>query len=191
MTTPTIHLVPIDSWPDGRAFVDGLLAREAKWFHFPGGFHHGATNDQECNLLALEPAHEHSRACYDDPGPSHGKPSLICGKWAGERGPFVGFGRLWFHPQYRVLVASYAVDEAHRRRGVGRAILQALHEMAKRRQLGLICAVLKSNAPSLALCEQHFGPSLFEGEAPGATELVVCFGDERAVGRIFADEAQS
>lgn len=26
-----------------------------------------------------QPAHVHSRACYDDPGPAHGHPSLICG----------------------------------------------------------------------------------------------------------------
>lgn len=182
---PPIVLGPITIWPDGKPFVDALLASEAKWFHFPGGFHHDRITDREANWLVLEPHHVHDRTCFDDPGPAHGKPSAICGKWAGERGRLVGFARLWFHPQYGVLVASYAVAEPFRRQGYGRAILRELHKVCERRDLGMIAAVKKSNAPSLALCAEHFGPSLFEGDAPGSDEPVVVFGDTRAVERIF------
>ena len=31
-----------------------------------------------------EPAHQHTRACYDDPGPGHGAPQLICGETGSE-----------------------------------------------------------------------------------------------------------
>jgi len=144
--------------PEHAQFVAQLLLDESRWFDFPEGVNlECSSGPTEWNFVAVT---------------LDGIP--------------LGFGRLKHVADLGVLVASYAVQERWRRQGVGRTILGHLHTLAGGvLERGLIASVYADNLASLALCQAHFGPELYRGEAKGKD--VVVFGDAVAESTIWPE----
>lgn len=169
MDTPPLPAVT-ETWARGRRvvlepitpltvpFVRGLLERNAGVFDFLERINYEAQTDAESNFVAL--AH----------------------------GFRVGFGRLWWHAKFEILIGSYAVQEGERRRGYGLEILRELHAIARDRGRPFGCAVLETNAASVRLCTRHFGDALYRAEALNGAGLVVIFGDLAAAAALLVDD---
>lgn len=72
----SVILGPIDA-PETAAIVPDSLRKThavllAQWA------------DEKAGREPWKTGHVHTASCYDDPGPGHGSPFLVCGKVAGE-----------------------------------------------------------------------------------------------------------